>query len=758
MGVFTQSNRAMRLFTPLGRDIFILREFAGTETLSRPYHFTLEVVARTLDDVAFDRLLGKEVTATIELADGGERYFSGIVWSATEQGEFRGDPEITGTSFGLEIVPGFALLRRHVRSRIFQSESVKEILETVLQDLDVDFQLEGVYEPRNYCVQYRESDFDFASRLMEEEGIYYFFIHGENGHQMVVSDSPTAHPQIKGPGSIVYDEIEGGGGDGEARIYQWRKRQQLRSGKYTLRDYNFQLPGKNLETSVPIVTTVSAGKVTHRLDIADTSAQEIYDYPGEYALRFDGITSGGGEQPSNLDKIFTDNERTVKIRMQQEEAGALLIDGESDAAAMMAGHRFDLARHRHGDGTYVLVSVEHRARLPEAGRSGSGFSFEYSNRFTCIPHGLPFRPERLTPRPRVAGCQTAIVVGPAGEEIFTDRYGRVKVQFHWDRAGANDSNSSCWLRVVTPWSGKHWGMIHIPRIGQEVVVDFMEGDPDRPIIIGMVYHPDSMPPWDLPEHKTRSGIQTRSTQDGSASNFNELRFEDLKGKEHVYLHAERNLRVAVERNEVHTVGQHHGSRVKGGRAVLVEGDVKVDLASGELAENGELPDSGSESYGDALVVSKNRYIYVGDVELHEIEKGQTLHVLDGDQILRVTKGDQVIAVEDANQKITVEKDQTIDVKTGNHTLTVDKGNSVTEVKMGDSTLKTSLGKITQEAMAGIELKVGANSIKIEPAGITLKGLSIKIESDTLLEAKGAAIARIDGGALLIAKGALTMIN
>jgi type VI secretion system secreted protein VgrG len=580
---------------------------------------------------------------------------------------------------------------------------------------------------------------------------------------MVVADSPISHPELPDDEVIPFDSMSGGRRQ-EDRIWQWEKAQELRSGKYTLWDHNFELPRKNLEASVGTVDSTTAGTITHKLRVGGNEELEIYEYPGGYAHRFDGIDPGGSERSSDLQKLFDDNQRTVKIRMQQVEAGTLAIHGLSDCRHMISGHKFRLDGHDDADGEYLLVSVHHEARLADIGRSGGEGVFRYQNQFTCIPAALPYRPVRKTPKPVIHGCQTAFVVGPSGEEIFTDKYGRVKVQFNWDREGRNDANSSCWLRVATPWAGKQWGMIHIPRIGNEVIVEFLEGDPDRPIITGMVYNPDSMPPYLLPDNKTQSGIKTRSSPKGESEHFNEIRFEDKKGAEEIYVHAERNKRVVVENNDWQTIGRHHAMRINGGRAVLITGDLGVDLQEAE-----SLPDEDSGSgdlIGDGLIVEKNRYTYVGENELHEVQTGHRLHVLDGDQELTVTTGDQITTVEDGSQTVTIKQNQTIEIEQGNHTLKVktgdskteiDQGNHQVQVKLGNRTIKVDLGKITEEAMQGIELKVGQNSVKIDQMGITIKGMMVKVEGQTMTEVKG-LMTTVKGDAMLQAKGAITMIG
>jgi type VI secretion system secreted protein VgrG len=421
---------------------------------------------------------------------------------------------------------------------------------------------------------------------MEEEGIYYFFKHTANSHQMIVANTPQSHSDLPGKSKITYEDVEGGSRD-EDRIYDWEKVQEWRSGKYTLWDHSFELPHKHLEAEANIQDSVQVGKANHKLKVGGNDKFEIYDYPGEYAQRFDGVDRGGGDRAGDLQKIFEDNRRTTDIRIQEESVPGLVIQGSSNCRHLVSGYKFTLQRHFNADGQYVLTSVTHSARQGGDYRSNADEAFHYSNTFTCIPLAMRFRPQRLTPKPVVQGTQTAIVVGPKGEEIFTDKYGRVKVQFHWDRQGKNNEESSCWVRVGTLWAGKQWGVIHIPRIDQEVIVDFLEGDPDQPIIIGSVYNAREMPPYKLPDEKTKSTIKTRSSLKGSADNYNEIRFEDKKGSEQIFINAEKDMDTRVEHddrqivmNDRHMIVNHdQREQIDNDRSITVQNNHKEKIGN-----------------------------------------------------------------------------------------------------------------------------------------------------------------------------------
>lgn len=608
---FTQENRVLKITTPLGKDVLLLQGFSGQEAISSMFQFHLDLLAENQRTIAFDSLLGQKVGVSLMLPAGKERYFHGIVSSFSQGGR-----DQRFTRYRAEMVPQLWLLTRRVQSRIFQHVSVPEILKQVLEGLDVSYEINGTYQPRDYCVQYRETDFNFASRLMEEEGIYYFFKHTADAHKMVVADTQQSHPDL---GSLIYEEL-GGGGREEERIYRWEKQQELRSGKYTLWDHCFELPNKHLEAEKIVPDAVSVGTVSHKLKVGGNDKLEIYDYPGAYAQRFDGVDAGGGDSASDLQKIFDDNKRTVGIRMQQETVPALVINGASNCRQLVSGHKFTLARHFNANGLYVITSISHVAQhgFVPSGDSES----HYSNVLTCMPFAVPFRPLRTTPRPFVHGSHTATVVGPAGEEIFTDKYSRVKVQFHWDRQGKSDADSSCWARVGTPWAGKQWGMIHIPRIGQEVIVDFLEGDPDQPIIVGSVYNADQMPPYKLPDNKTQSGVKTRSSLKGGNDNFNEIRFEDKIGSEQLIIHAEKDLLESIENDTTEYVGNDRTLKVEQNQTELVGSDKNAHV-KGNFCE--KIDGDMSHNAGG------KRHEKVGTV--YALDSGQEIHLKGGMKVI-----------------------------------------------------------------------------------------------------------------------------
>lgn len=720
-GEFTQDERPLRVVTPLGANDLLLERVEGEERISGLFHFSLDLLSEK-QEIDAAALLGKPLTVEIDF-DSETRYISGIC-SRFSHGK-RGERLVR---YRAELVPSFWLgtLTRDIR--IHQEMAVPDIVGESLDRLGVphDRAISGNYPPRNYCVQYRESDFDFVSRLMEEEGLAYFFQHKAGEHRMQITDATAHAPEIPAR-AVRIPATEANRTPRiteDPRVYDLVIEDAVLSGVQTLWDSNFQMPGKNLEAKEPV-------------EEGDPKL-ELYDYPGGYGHRFDGVDSGGGEQASALQKLLDENQRTAALRARERGAGRRRVTGSSNYPMLTSGHRFSIDRHFRGDlnDEFLLTSVRHVAAV-ENYENSEGAPFRYENHFTCIPAAVPFAPPHVTPRPRVAGAQTATVVGPQGAEISTDKFGRVKVQFHWDREGARDASSSCWLRVSTPWAGKNWGMIAIPRVGTEVVVDFLEGDPDRPIVTGMVYHPESMPPYPLPENMTQAGIRTRSTQQGGADNFNEIRFEDKKGSEEIYLHAEKDLNAVVENNETRRVG--FDKQDPGNQTLEVYNDQVVKIGDGS-GEGSQLMD-----------IKKDQKVTLATGT-------QTILIQQGDRVLTLDKGGETVTIKMGNRSVTLNQgNDELVLKGGNLTQTLNTGNASLELNVGNASTTAKAGSIKEEAMQGIEMKVGQNSIKIDQTGITIKGMMVKIEGQISTEVKG-LMTTVKGDAMTTVKGGVTMIN
>jgi type VI secretion system secreted protein VgrG len=450
--------------------------------------------------------------------------------------------------------PWLWFLTRTADCRIFQEKTVPEIVEEIFADhgtADFKSELTGNYTKWEYCVQYRETDFNFVSRLMEQEGIYYYFTHDDGRHTMVLADSASGHSPFPG-----YEQVPFFGPDKVARpeqdhIGEWYYSREIQPGVYTINDYDFERPSVGL---------VTKQKISRKHGESD---YEMFDYPGEYIQKADG-------------------DQFVQTRLDELQSQYELANGTSNCRGVATGCLFKLTGQERDDQNreYLVLAATHQLEFSEyEAMEASGAS--YSCGFTVLNSKQQFRPQRLTPKPTVQGPQTAVVVGPDGDEIYTDKYGRVKVQFHWDRYGKKNENSSCWVRVSHPWAGKNWGFVAIPRIGQEVIVDFLEGDPDQPIITGRVYNAEQMPPYDLPANRTQSGIKTRSSLGGSAANFNEIRFEDKKGSEQLYIHAEKNQDNLVENDETTDVGHDRTEKVANNEKITIGVDRTENVGSNE---------------------------------------------------------------------------------------------------------------------------------------------------------------------------------
>ena len=692
--MFAHHDRPMKLTTPLGADTLILTGVRGREAISELFHFELEVVLEdTRKAFTFEQLLGQEVTVEF-VHTSGKRSIQGIVIQITQ-----GDSVERFTPYHLEVVPRLWMLTRRHRSRIFQQKSIPDVLQEVLTGLDVSYQIQGDFEPREYCVQYRETDFHFISRLMEEEGIYYFF--KQPGDALVVANTPQSHPDIPYQSKVVYEVMSGHTAQ-EDRVHSWLKTQEIRSGKYLLWDETFEMPGKHLEAEKRVTPSVSIGRTVYKLDAGSAGDEEIYDFPGNYAHRFDSVASAGGDQSNHLDKIFSDNIRTVNIRMQQETLPALSIHGQSGHAGFTSGHTFELKEHATDSAKFVVTSVEHDAHQPLT--TGEPPPYQYQNHFQCIPVALPFRPMRKARIPTVNGVQTATVVGPANEEIFTDKYGRVKVQFPWDREGKLDASSSCWIRVGTNWAGKHWGAIHIPRIGQEVIVDFVEGDVDRPIIVGSVYNADMMPPYTLPDKKTVSTLKSRSTLKGADDNYNEFRFEDSKSKEQVFLHAERDQDVRVKAESRTWVGGNSHKIVKKSQKERVEIDKHSSIGGKYLIE----------TTGDKHINTKGNVC--------ESVGGNRDSTVQGNHVEKISGENDVEVSGDHKEKVGGMMSLTV-----SGSLEEKSGSKFAHEAGQEIHLKAGM-KVILEAGMQLTIKGPGGFVDIGPSGVTIQGTMVLINS------------------------------
>jgi type VI secretion system secreted protein VgrG len=649
----SQSTRLSSVTAPNGDpDLLLVRYLTVSESISGLFRMEAEFLSET-DDIEFSDMIGKKISIRLSLPSGGdveERYFHGIV-SRFAQGPSSGQL----VAYHAEIVPWLWLLTRSSNCRIFQHKNVPDIVKKVFQDLgmtDFKLSLSHSHPEIEYCVQYRETDFNFVSRLLEDAGIGYFFEHAEKQHTLVLFDDASAHSSVPFASSAAYataQDQERGPGEVDA----FARAQVLPTGRYALNDFNFETPSMKLEASENC-----------SISLGDNGRLEFYDYPGRHG------TLARGKQ-------------RAKLCIETEEMASWEIEGQSYRGDFCPGYTFDLVGHYRGsfDETYLLTSVTHR--LTEGVGEEEGAS-DYANSFTCIPHSVPYRPLRRTPRPVITGTQTATVVGAAGKEIDIDQHGRVIVQFHWDREGKRDQNSSCRVRVSQNWAGKGWGLVAHPRIGQEVLVEFLEGDPDCPIITGRVYNGEQSLSYGTATH---TGIKSRSSPGGGASNFNEIMFEDKTGSELFSVQAEKDMTVLVKNDHTENVGNDETLTVEGNRSRTVNKneDVTVALMRNHMVGINESIEVGA---AQEITVGGLRAVTVGLNQDTNIGKNMSLSVGSNlteqiDKNMSLSVGADLTEQVDKNwshktkKNITIEAGDQIVIKTGKAMITMKKNGDIT---------------------------------------------------------------------------------
>jgi type VI secretion system secreted protein VgrG len=660
-----------------------------------------------IEFVSKDRLLdlsdfvGGDVGFSIDGADDKKQRFYGTCISA----EYKGAPSGDG-HYIAEIRPWIWFLTRSRNNRIFQNMTTTAIVQEILGDYGFSSDLKSKHskaEPkREYCVQYRESDLDFVKRLLEEDGIYFYFEFEENAVKMVLADSPNTHAAVPVDDKLLFrdDDVK----QMFEHIYKWETEENVVSGKVTLDDYDFTNPKAVLTSK----SEIKSGKHQHK-------EYEIYTYPGRYRETKLGDKYAG-------------------YQMEAAAAGHQVWNAESNVVNICPGHTFVLEEHpRHTKPAlsafmvtktmqfFRLEVASHGVSLLEQGIDFGMAAGDHSRvLFEAVLKSKAFRMPNTTVKPEISGVHTAVVTGPSGSEIETDKYGRIKVQFHWDRDGQSDDKSSCWVRTMMPMTGKGWGAIAVPRIGQEVVIQFEEGDPDRPLCVGMLYNADNMPPYALPANATRSGVKTNSSSGGGG--YNELMFEDKKGDELVRFEAEKDYTQTVQNSAHIKVGYAHPDDVKSADA-QDDRSMKVEIENhlDEIIENGD--------------------------HLFEVKAGK--------QTLKIKKDKDETIEGKSTQTITHDVTETI--KSGNVTRTVQKGNEDTAISMGNYSVETKAGKIEMTAAQSITLKVGTSKIVINQTGVTITGMKIGIEGKAMAEVKS-PMTTVKADGILTLKGGMTMIN
>ena len=698
--------------SPIGGHDLEIESFTATERFSVPYTIEVDVLSQSRP-IDFMPLLGSgvglELKASVKDVD---RTFHGVLFRAEAMGRAR---EVY--SYRLTLRPWLSLLQLGRNLRIFQQQTAQDVIKSIFNGAGFsDFQFKAStagLDQREYCVQFKESDFDFVSRLMEEEGIYYYFEHAKNKHTLVLCDAPSCHTSFSEDLQVFRGEESGFLGP---HLTAWERKVSPAAFKATLRDSHFRKPGQTLEAKAE----ESAAESRTHLPI-----MEIYDYPGGYGYIQDDGGLGG--------------DRYAKVRLEEARAECDTLHGKSMSFAIAVGSKIKVKEEttagartlkpdefaKFGDGEFLVVEATHTfsAQSTVAAAAGAlplGFEVEME----AVPAAVQWRAPRDTPRPVPGGPQVAAVVGVNDKKIDVDEYGRVRVHFDWDRgkqadvagagpassssssgaAGGADDNSdkrSCWLRVAQGWADGGFGHMHIPRVGEEVIVDFLDGDPDRPIITGRVYNSKLAVPYSLPDEKTKStwksqtvgaaGSYEESEETGPNPGYNELRFEDKGGSEELYLHAQRIFNTLVRLDETRKTGRDTTVRVGRNRTVA-------------------------------------------------IKKNETVTIETGDETRKIQAGSRTTEIQ---------KDDT---------LTLNTGDSSTTVKSGDYSLKVSMGQATIEAMQKITLKVGQSTIVMTPASIEINSVTIKVNAQAMLQTKSGAMSQLDGGGMMVIKGGLTMIN
>ena len=627
----TQIERPFRIKTTLGDDALLLSSFTGYERVSTPYRFVLQLLSED-PNIDMKSLLTKPAVLSIKLDDETERHIHGLFnrIALMEYGE-------DGMAlYQAELVPWLWFLTIFSNCRIFQNKSVPDIVEQIFKDrgyTDYQLKLQGTYQPREYCVQYRETDFNFVSRLLEDEGIFYFFEQTEDKHTLVLADDKAAFKACPHKATAQYSPSIGGVLDADT-VFALEQENKVNTGTASLTDYDFEKPNTSLYAT-----------------LSSSQPAEYYDYPGKYNTKSDG-------------------DHYAQLRLEEREVELATVRAKSNCMGLECGYKFTLSDHYcdAANQDYTLIALHHDAKNSSY-RAGKPEPFNYSNEFEAIPNSVQFRPPRLARKPVIASTQTAVVVGKSGEEIWTDKYGRIVVQFYWDREGSADENSSCWIRVAQGWAGNQWGSIYTPRIGQEVVVTFLDGDPDRPLITGSVYNADQMPPYALPGEQTKSTVKSYSSKGGGG--FNEIRLEDKKGSEQIFIHSQKDIDIRIENDRKEWIGEDRHLIVTRDKMEQVQRDSHTDITRDRIEKIGR--------------------------DHHVTINGKAAVKIAGSNSLAVT-GD------------------VIEQFSGNHSSQVTQN------------LYLKAMQVVIEAAVGLTIKAGSNFITIGPSGVAITGTLVQINS------------------------------
>jgi type VI secretion system secreted protein VgrG len=680
----SQQERTLSVSTPLGEDVLLIRSMSAAEALSTLFEYQLDLVSEDINIRAED-LLGKPATMRLTLPDDSPRFFNGIFSRFSHVG-FDGPYAI----YQATLVPWLWFLTRTADCRIYQEKTVPDIVKEIFREhgfTDFEERLSGEYRQWVYCVQYRETDFNFISRLLEQEGVYYYFTHEDGKHTLILADSYSAHNPTPGYEEVPYYPPDESALRERDHIQDWSVASEARPGVFSQNDFDFTAPKKDLLAK-------NSNPKSH-----DLSELEIYDYPGEY------------KEPGT-------GSNYARIRLEEIQADYETARAEGNARGLATGALFSLTNYRREDQNkeYLILSAGYEVR---SDLFGSGAGLQSGPYFRCairvMDAQIPYRPARVTPKPVVQGPQTAMVVGKAGEEIWTEKFGQVKIQFHWDRYGKFDENSSCWVRVSHPWAGKGWGSVAIPRIGQEVIVDFLEGDPDQPIVTGRVYNKDSMPPYGLPSGAVVSGLKSNSTKGGGG--YNEISMDDTKGKEKITVHGQYDMSTTVEHDDSQTVHNNRTITVDGTHTETIKKDTTIKITTGALNHD---------------VVSKTATYHV---------KGAVKENFDDTQTTTVNKK---IAITSSSAEIHVTAAKEIVLTTGDSQLSMKADGSITLsgkkiTIVGSEYVKSSAKTVDATATKEAKMGVGTQSVTCNNQKVQIGGAAITSAAVGTHEITGAIV-------------------
>ncbi len=578
---------------------FKVLSFTGTEAISQPYRFELELVSER-PDLDIEALLQQPAFFTFA---GRGKGIHGLIHRISQ-----GDAGKRLTRYHIDLVPHLAYMGHRTNQRIFQHLSVPEIISRVLHDHGIQadayrFQLNSDYPQRIYCTQYDETDLHFIQRLCEEEGIHFHFEHSIENHLLVFGDDQTGFPKLARQTPYIQDS---GLVADEPVIKRFAMRIETRPSRVTRRDYDFEKPHLLMEAAHK-AEQVTEGEEPP-IPLPDL---EDYDYPGRFTERARG-------------------KQLAKRSLERHRSDYRLAEGRSDVPSLVTGHFLTLSEHirTEWNDLWLVVSIQHEGKQPQVleesvtsyVKDSDGFTQGYRNQFTAAPWDVHYRPQLDHPKPKVLGTQTAVVTGPKGEEIHCDQYGRIKVQFHWDREGQGDERTSCWLRVASGWAGNQYGGIAIPRVGMEVLVTFLESDPDQPLVTGCLYHRTHPVPYELPANKTRSAFKTLSSPGGSG--YNELRIEDKKDQEQIYIHAQRNWDENIENDQKIRVGNERHDRVEANSYTEFMAEEHHTTHSDRKTEI---------KANDHLTVGTSQHVKLCTAQL--LESGEEIHLSSGMKVV-----------------------------------------------------------------------------------------------------------------------------